>query len=235
MLKSLKIYVSAYYYCVVHWSGSRCFRCAFQAVMKNPLADAGVIGISSGASFMTLVIITLFPQFFLDTRIRLFRWCACMLSRLFVFMEIRIKPLRIILIGIAINAMFTGLNESFVTICGYFIKSIKQTTTSNITMKTWGDVEIMVTYGTIGLILALFVGAWCNLLSLQDKTAKNLGLHVTRVRLIISAIAVLLAAVSTAIAGVIAFVGLLVPHISRQLVGSDHKVLIPFSALAGRY
>ena len=129
--------------------------------------------------------------------------------------------------------MFTGLNESFVTICGYFIKSIKQTTTSNITMKTWGDVEIMVTYGTIGLILALFVGAWCNLLSLQDKTAKNLGLHVTRVRLIISAIAVLLAAVSTAIAGVIAFVGLLVPHISRQLVGSDHKVLIPFSALAG--
>ena len=201
--------------------------------MKNPLADAGVIGISSGASFMTLVIITLFPQFFSGHPYSPFRWCACMLSRLFVFMEIRIKPLRIILIGIAINAMFTGLNESFVTICGYFIKSIKQTTTSNITMKTWGDVEIMVTYGTIGLILALFVGAWCNLLSLQDKTAKNLGLHVTRVRLIISAIAVLLAAVSTAIAGVIAFVGLLVPHISRQLVGSDHKVLIPFSALAG--
>ena len=50
---------------------------------------------------------------------------------------------------------------------------VLQTTTSNITMKTWGDVEIMVTYGTIGLILALFVGAWCNLLSLQDKTAKT--------------------------------------------------------------
>ena len=84
-----------------------------------------------------------------------------------------LSPLRIILVGIAINAMFTGLNESFVTICGYFIKSIKQTTTSNITMKTWGDVEIMVTYGTIGLILALLVGVWCNLLSLQDKTAKT--------------------------------------------------------------
>lgn len=64
----------------------------FQAVMKNPLADAGVIGISSGASFMTLVIITLFPQFFfLDTRIRLFRWCVCMLSRLCIFMEVRVK------------------------------------------------------------------------------------------------------------------------------------------------
>ena len=71
---------------------ARCFRCAFQAVMKNPLADAGVIGISSGASFMTLVIITLFPQFFSGHPYSPFRWCACMLSRLFVFMEIRIKP-----------------------------------------------------------------------------------------------------------------------------------------------
>ena len=180
------------------------------------------------------IIIALFPQFFFWTPVFAFLGgaLACYLVYSFSWKS-GLSPLRIILIGIAINAMFTGLNESFVTICGYFIKSIKQTTTSNITMKTWGDVEIMVTYGTIGLILALFVGAWCNLLSLQDKTAKNLGLHVTRVRLIISAIAVLLAAVSTAIAGVIAFVGLLVPHISRQLVGSDHKVLIPFSALAG--
>ena len=67
MLRSLKIYVSAHYYCTVHWGGSCCFWCSFQAVMKNPLADAGVIGISSGASFMTLVIITLFPQFFFWT------------------------------------------------------------------------------------------------------------------------------------------------------------------------
>ncbi|WP_249661914.1 iron chelate uptake ABC transporter family permease subunit, partial [Lysinibacillus fusiformis] len=65
------------------------------------------------------------------------------------------------------------------------------------------------------------------------KTAKSLGFNVTRARLFIAAIAVLLAAISTATAGVIAFVGLLVPHISRRLVGSDHKWLIPFSALAG--
>ena len=113
------------------------------------------------------------PQFFLDTSIRLLGGAfACYLVYAFSWKS-GLSPLRIILVGIAINAMFTGLNESFITICGYFIKSIKQTTTSNITMKTWSDVEIMVTYGTIGLILALFVGAWCNLLSLQDKTAKT--------------------------------------------------------------
>ena len=63
----------------------------FQAVMKNPLADAGVIGISSGASFMTLVIITLFPQFFSGHQYSPFRWCVCMLSRLCIFMEVRVK------------------------------------------------------------------------------------------------------------------------------------------------
>ncbi len=64
----------------------------FQAVMKNPLADAGVIGISSGASFMTLVIITLFPQFFFWTPVfAFFRWCVCVLSRLCLFMEVRVK------------------------------------------------------------------------------------------------------------------------------------------------
>ncbi len=91
----------------------------------------------------------------------------------------------------------------------------------------------MLLYGSIGLIASLFLYSWCNVLSLQDKTAKNLGIHVTRARLVISIVAVLLAAVSTAVGGLIAFVGLLVPHISRFLVGSDHKVLIPFSALAG--
>ena len=173
MLRSLKIYVSRAL--LLHCSLGQLllFLVCFFAVMKNPLADAGVIGISSGASFMTLVIITLFPQFFSDTSIRLLGGAfACYLVYAFSWKS-GLSPLRIILVGIAINAMFTGLNESFITICGYFIKSIKQTTTSNITMKTWGDVEIMVTYGTIGLILALFVGAWCNLLSLQDKTAKT--------------------------------------------------------------
>ena len=100
-------------------------------------------------------------------------------------------------------------------------------------MRTWSDVSLISFYGVIGLLVSLLLASWCNLLTLQDKTAKSLGFNVTRARLIIAAIAVLLAAISTATAGVIAFVGLLIPHISRRLVGSDHKWLIPFSALAG--
>ena len=202
--------------------------------MRNPLADAGVIGISSGASFFSLMAITALPQFYFYSPLFsvLGGAIACFLVYVLSWKG-GLSPIRMILVGIAINAMFTGMAEAFVTICSYFNININQSGQSNLTMKTWGDVRLIGVYGVIGLVVALFFSRWCNLLALQDKTAKNLGLRVTRMRLLISITAVLLAAVTAAVAGVIAFVGLLIPHISRRLVGSDHRVLIPFSALSG--
>lgn len=205
-----------------------------QSVMRNPLADAGVIGISSGASFFSLMAITALPQFYFYSPLFsvLGGAIACFLVYVLSWKG-GLSPIRMILVGIAINAMFTGMAEAFVTICSYFNITINQSGQSNLTMKTWGDVRLIGVYGVAGLVVALFFSRWCNLLALQDKTAKNLGLRVTRMRLLISTTAVLLAAVTAAVAGVIAFVGLLIPHISRRLVGSDHRVLIPFSALSG--
>lgn len=205
-----------------------------QSVMRNPLADAGVIGISSGASFFSLMAITALPQFYFYSPLFsvLGGAIACFLVYVLSWKG-GLSPIRMILVGIAINAMFTGMAEAFVTICSYFNITINQSGQSNLTMKTWGDVRLIGVYGVVGLVVALFLSKWCNLLALQDKTAKNLGLRVTRMRLLISITAVLLAAVTAAVAGVIAFVGLLIPHISRRLVGSDHRVLIPFSALSG--
>jgi iron complex transport system permease protein len=205
-----------------------------QAVMRNPLADAGVIGISSGAGFISLLFVTIFPTLFFW--LPLFAFIggafACFLVYSFSWKS-GLSPMRIILVGIAINATFTGLGQSFNYRGSYAVASLNQATTSIFTMKTWNDVQVMIIYGSIGLLLSLLLYSWCNLLSLQDKSAHNLGLNVTRARLLISIVAVLLAAIATAIGGLIAFVGLLIPHVARLLIGSDHKVLIPFSALAG--
>src|SRR5699024_11214565 len=95
------------------------------------------------------------------------------------------------------------------------------------------DVEVIVLYGAIGLVFALLFFAYGNRLGLSDHTLKSLGFRVNRARFVLSVIAVLLASVATAVAGMFTFVGLLVPHIGRSLVGTDHKVLVPFSALAG--
>lgn len=205
-----------------------------QAVMKNPLAEAGIIGISAGGQFVSLLVVNLFPILFFWSPLFAFIGGAitCFLVY-FLAWKSGLNPVRMILVGVALNAAFSGLNQSFIYFFGY--SSLTHSTVSTLAMKTWNEVEVIATYGSIGLILSLFLAVWCNVLALQDKTAQNLGFHITYLRIFISAIAVLLAAAATSVAGVIAFVGLLVPHISRFIVGSDHKALIPFSILAGAF
>lgn len=205
-----------------------------QAVMRNPLADAGVIGISSGAGFISVLFVTLLPAMFFW--MTLFAFMGGALACFLVYWlswKSGLSPIRIVLVGIAVNATFTGLSQSFNYRGSYAVTSVNQAMTSIFTLQTWSNVHVITIYGSIGIILALMLASWCNVLSMHDKTVKNLGLRVTRARFLISVVAVLLASVATAIGGLIAFVGLLIPHIARILVGSDHKVLIPFSALAG--
>ena len=75
----------------------------------------------------------------------------------------------------------------------------------------------------------------CNLLALEDMTAQSIGVNVTKMRIIVSVIAVLLASISTAVVGQISFIGLIVPHIARILVGSNHKILVPYSIILGAF
>ncbi len=205
-----------------------------QAVMRNPLAEPGIIGVSSGAGFFTLLMIALFPTFFFYAPLFAFIGGALAFLLVYTFSwKSGLNPLRMILIGVAINAVFTGLSELLSAQSANSMMSSISVTSSTLTMKTWKDVEVIALYGSIGLIVAFFLYAWCNHLSLKDETLKNLGFRVNRARFTISVVAVLLASVATAIAGMFTFVGLLIPHIGRALVGNDHKVLIPFSTLAG--
>ncbi len=205
-----------------------------QAVMRNPLADPGIIGVSAGAGFMSILVVALFPTLYFF--VPLFAFLGGAFAFFLVYSlswRSGLDPLRMILIGIAVNALFTGLSQGIGFSGNGITQSMSQVMTSTLTMKKWSDVDVIVLYGTIGLVLALVVYSWCNYLALDDKTAKNLGINVNLARLVISLVAVLLASVATAVAGLFAFVGLLIPHIGRSLVGTDHKVLIPFSALAG--
>lgn len=205
-----------------------------QAVMKNPLAEAGILGISAGGHFVFLIIVNLFPLLYFWSP--LFSFIGGALTCFLVYIlswKSGLQPIRMVLVGVALNAAISGLNQSFIFVFGY--SSLTHSGVSTLSMKTWSEVEIIAIFGTIGLILSLFMAMWCNILSLQDKTATNLGFHTTSLRIIVSIVAVWLAVSATSVAGVIAFVGLLVPHISRLIVGSNHKVLIPFSIFTGAF
>lgn len=206
-----------------------------QAVMKNPLADPGILGISSGAGFVALIIAVFFPElyFFLPA----FAFCggilACFIVYLLSWSGRELSPLRLILVGVAVNAMFMGLSNAFNSLSGGNFSAGACILNSDISMKTWKDFQTLVVYVILGIILAMIVSKLCNLLALEDKTVKSLGVNVNRARVVISAIGVLLASISTAIIGPISFLGLIVPHIARLLVGSDHRILIPYSTILG--
>lgn len=206
----------------------------FQSVLKNPLADPGIIGISSAASFVSTLIISFFPALFFLSPIFAFAGgiIACILVYSLAYKG-GFSPLRIILVGVAVSAMFSGLSSAFSSMSGQSYTQTASMVNANISMKTWEDVRLLAVYTVIGLILSLFMAKKCNLMALEDKTIRGLGINVNTQRLVISFAAVLLASITTAIAGTISFVGLIVPHIGRLLVGNDHKKLIPFSIFLG--
>lgn len=207
-----------------------------QAVMKNPLADPGIIGVSSGASLVAVIVTAFFPSlFFLTPMLAFIGGLVAFLLVYSLSWKGGLSPLRIILVGVAVNALCTGLMSAFNSATGSSYTGVASIVNANITQKTWDDFQTLAVYVVIGLVASFFVTNQCNLLSLEDKTARSLGMNVTRSRIVISVIAVLLASISTAVVGAISFLGLIVPHIARLLVGSSHKVLVPYSILLGAF
>lgn len=207
-----------------------------QAAIRNPLADPGIIGISSGASLVAVLMTAFFPALFLLTP--LFAFAGGMAAFLIVYsLSWRggLAPLRIILVGVAVSAVLTGIMSAFDSGTGSSMSGVASLVDANITMKTWDDLRTLASYAAVGLLLALFAAKRCDLLALEDKTARSLGIDVNKNRLAISAVAVLLASISTAIIGPISFLGLVVPHIARLLVGTAHRVLIPYSIVLGAF
>ena len=202
----------------------------FQAVMKNPLADPGIMGISAGAKFASAVILACAPSMFFLAPVFAFAGgaAACALVYMLSWKN-GLSPLRVILVGVAVNALFMGLSDVFVAMSTGNVAVIQ------LGMKTWSDVHHMLWYVLVGLAMALILYRRCNLLALEDETLQGLGVNVNRLRVVISVAAVMLAAVVSAYVGAISFVGLIVPHIGRLLVGSDHKKLVPFSLLSGAF
>lgn len=205
-----------------------------QAVMGNPLADPGITGISSGASIAVMFLMLYMPG--AVTTIPFWGFIggvvACFLIYSLAWKD-GISAMRIILAGVAVNAMLGGMTSMMSILNSEKLSGVLNWLNGSLSGKSWSDIRIMCVYTIVGLILAFLMFNACNVLELGDKTAKSLGVNPNVQRIIISMVAVFLAGISTAFAGVIGFLGLVVPHISRIMVGSDHKTLIPFSALLG--
>lgn len=205
-----------------------------QSVMKNPLADPGITGVSTGASVAAIIILLLLPQY--TAILPLIAFIGGSLACILVFImayKNGIKPGRIVLAGVAVNSILGGVISFLSTMYSDRIQSAMLWLNGSLATKTWSHVEMLFAYSIIGLIISLFLIRSANILQLGDDAATNLGINVTFTRIVICSVAVFLVAISTSVVGVISFVGLIVPHIARMIMGSDHKYTIPFSIVLG--
>lgn len=205
-----------------------------QAVMKNPLADPHIIGISSGAGLAGIFVIVLFPA--LEYLIVPTAFCGAMLAAACIYIlawKNGIRPLRIVLAGVAVSSFLGAGISAILVLYSDRVHGALMWMVGGLAARSWPHVEIILPYAVIGFILAVCGARYLNILQLGDDGAKGLGVNVELVRLVFTAIGALLAASAVSVAGLLGFVGLIVPHTVRLLTGSDYRFLIPSSALLG--
>ncbi|MFG0215961.1 FecCD family ABC transporter permease [Brevibacillus porteri] len=207
-----------------------------QAVMQNPLADPGLTGVSSGAAVTVLFIMLVVPDYsYLIPLAAIIGGgvAAGMVYSMAWKKQGGLTPVRIILSGVAVNAVFGGAIGLLSILYSDKLPGALQWMNGSLSGKGMGDVMVMLPYSLVGWIAALLSIRQANILRLGEQVAHNLGQNLHRLRLSLSIIAVYLAAVSVSTVGLVGFIGLVVPHMARMLVGSDYRLCLPFSLVLG--
>ena len=209
-----------------------------QGVTRNPLADPGILGISMGASFFVVAAI-----FVLGISSALgyvwFAFVGSVVAGITVYglgatgSSNRAAPINLALAGAAVAALFGALTSSVLVVDTQTLNEFRFWMVGSVAGRDLDTLAVAGPFMAIGLIGALLAGRALNALALGEDVAQALGQRVARTRAVLLASFVLLSGGAVALAGPIAFVGLIVPHIARGLVGADYRWVVPYSILIG--
>ncbi|WP_336792900.1 iron ABC transporter permease [Gordonia malaquae] len=208
-----------------------------QAVTRNPVADPAILGISGGASLAVVVGLVFFgltdPYSFIGAAI-----VGAALTALFVYAVGSMgrggpTPLKLALSGAATAAAITCLISAVLLPRVDVMSKFQRWQVGGVGGAEWDRIAALAPVLGVGVIITFACARGMNSLALGDDVATGLGENVARTRLLTGVAAVVLAGAATAIAGPIGFVGLLVPHACRAIIGTDHRWLLPFTALVG--
>lgn len=209
-----------------------------QAIFGNPLAEPGVVGVSSGAALGAATAIVLGLTAIGDFAIALFAFAGGLLATLLVYVVSRAngrtEVVTLLLTGIAVNA-FAGAGLAFALFAASTAsrEQIVFWQLGSLNGALWNEVLVVAVVAVLGVTAAVLLGRRYDLLALGERNARHLGLDVERLRLVSIVIVALLTGVAVAFVGIIAFVGLVVPHVVRMLLGPQHRALIVYSAFGG--
>jgi len=211
----------------------------FQGMFRNPMADPYILGISSGASVGATIAIVLGLGGMVGGLgiIALFAFMGAILTALVVYniarVGNRVPTLGLILAGVAVGFFLSSVVSMLMFFNRNQLERIVMWTMGSVSTATWSQVGILFPVVISGSIVILAFARDLNAMSTGEETAKSLGIEVERVKKILLAVSSLIIAFCVSTSGVIGFVGLIVPHSIRLIFGSDQRVVIPFSAVAG--
>ena len=209
-----------------------------QGVFGNPLAEPGVVGVSSGAALAAATSIAFGVGFLGAWTVPIFAFGGGLITTLLVYVMSRdggrTEVVTLVLTGVAINAM-ANAGMAFVMFVAdtQAREEIVFWTLGSLNGTRWQYVALVLPLAAVGLLGAFALSRQLDLLSLGDRAARHVGVDVERLRLVVIVLVALLTAAAVSFCGIIGFVGLVVPHLIRIVLGPGHRVLVPASALGG--
>lgn len=205
-----------------------------QTVLNNPMCSPSIIGVNAGAGFFMILTTAFFPSAIMFTPVSAF--IGALVAVIIVNTLARCtgaSKLAVVLSGIAVSSVISALTDTVITLVPDAKIARVDFMIGSFSGVTMDNVLFAVPYILIAVVVTLIFCVDINVLSLGDSTASSLGLKVSTVRGILLIVAALLAGSAISLGGLIGFVGLIVPHIAKLLIGHDHKYLLPLSAILG--
>ncbi|NIK79196.1 iron complex transport system permease protein [Paenibacillus castaneae] len=207
-----------------------------QGITRNSLADPGLLGLTAGANAALAFTIAFIPSANYFT-IMIACFIGAAIGSLMVFGIGAMKkggfsPLRLVLAGASVSAFLYAISEG---IGLYFkiSKDVSMWTAGGLSGTTWGQLQLLAPVITLGVLISLVLSRQLTILSLNEEVAVGLGQKTTLIKAILIIVNVILAGAAVALVGNIAFIGLMIPHVVRAIVGTDYRFIIPMSAITG--
>lgn len=209
-----------------------------QGVFANPLAEPGLVGVSSGAAVGAVLAIVAGATAlgFWVQPMAAFAGGLAVTAGVYLLSRVngRSEVLTLLLTGIAVNAFAGAVIGLLMTVSDDAeLRSITFWNLGSVSTATWAAVLTVLPFAVLGLVASVWLARPLDLLALGERAAGHLGLRLEQVRRTAILVTALLTAAAVAVAGIIGFVGLVVPHIVRLAIGPGHRLLLPASALAG--
>lgn len=208
-----------------------------QAITRNPLASPDILGVNAGAGLFVVAGITLASVHSLGALSGL-AFLGAGVSAIMVYFlsslgKEGMSPIKLTLAGVALAALFASLTQGILLLKEKALEEVLYWLAGSIEGRKLGYLIDVLPYMIIGLVMAQLIARQVNILSMGDDMAKGLGQRTKTVKFFMLLAIVILAGSAVAVAGPIGFVGLIIPHVARTLIGTDHRWVIPYSAILG--